>query len=331
MLRLALVALLAGGCTLLYGPPKQPADLGGGADAALDDLATTDDIAGLDLAGVVVWSAQDAATLQNLRAISGCSANNLFAPGTGGTVDRSTVAGTWTPTLLGANALLAASVSTCARIFVVGKSGTTYFSSDALTYKLKVAGSADLAGVWANAVGAAAVGVGGVAFYAPSSNNNWAAKTSGTTADLLAVWGSGTTFYAAGAGGALVRSTNSGQTWTAATTGVTTTLRAGWASASGDDVYIVGDGGVILHSTDAGATWPPAASGTSAALRGVWGSSPGDVYVVGAGGTILHSTDSGATWVAESGNTSSGLNGIWGSSPSDVYAVGDSGTILHRP
>ena len=333
MLRLALVALLAGGCTLIYGPPKEPADLGGGVDAALDDLATTDDLAGLDLAGVVVWSAQNAATLQNLRAITGCTATNLFAPGTGGTLDRSTVAGTWMPTLLGANELLAAAASTCSNIYVVGKAGTTYYSTDSgQTFKAKTAGSADLNGVWANGVAAAAVGAGGVAFYAPTGNNAWIEPN--RAAPRPTSWRSGAparpSTPRAPAAPSCVRPT-ADRPGPRRRRSPTTTLRAGWASAAGDDVYVVGDGGVILHSTDAGATWPAAASGTSAALRGVWGSSPSDVYVVGASGTILHSTDGGATWVAESGNTSSGLNGIWGSSASDVYAVGDSGTILHRP
>jgi hypothetical protein len=328
--RIALVALFSAGCTLLYGPPKQsaPNDL---SVPSRYDLAPGDAaVAPVDLAGAVVWSTQNAATLQNLNAIVGCSATNLFAPGTGGTLDRSTTTATWTPTLLGASDLLAASTSTCANIWIVGKNGTTYYSADGVTYKLKTQGTADLRGVWSNGVGAAAVGAGGVALFANLGGSAWSNKSSGTTADLDAVWGSGATFYAAGSGGTIVRSVNSGQAWTAVTTG-TATLRGGWASASGNDLYAVGDGGVILHSSDGGTSWPATPSGTNASLRAVWGSSPADVYVVGAAATILHSTDGGGSWVAESGNTSASLNGVWGSSATDVYAVGDSGVILHRP
>jgi photosystem II stability/assembly factor-like uncharacterized protein len=321
MARLALAALLVGGCTLVYGPPK--------GNRASSDLGA-EDLSSGDGENPVVWSTQTAATLQNLRAITGCSATNLFAPGTGGTLDRSTAPPTWMVTLLGATDLLAASTSTCANLYVVGKAGTTYYSSDGVMFRQKTSGTGDLNGVWSNGVGAAAVGAGGVALFAQLGNNNWLNKPSGTTADLEAVWGSGATFYATGAAGTILRSTNSGQSWSAMTVGVAT-LRGGWASASGNDVYAVGDGGVILHSSDGGATWPASPSGTTATLRAAWGSAPDDVYAVGVAGTILHSTDSGASWRVEVGNTAADLNGVWGSSASDVYAVGDSGTILHRP
>jgi photosystem II stability/assembly factor-like uncharacterized protein len=333
MRRLALVLILVSGCTFIYGPSK----VGNthGHDMARDDLSLThlpgDAGPTRDLKSSVVWSKQAAATLQNLYAINGCSATDLFAPGTGGTLDRSTTAATWNPMLLGANDLLAVTTSTCANTYVVGKAGVTFYSSDGVNFRQRTAGSADLTGVWSNGVGVAAVGTGGGAFYvALGSNGGFSSRTSGTTSDLEAVWGSGASFYAGGADGTILRSSNSGQSWTAMTVG-TARLRAGWASASGNDVYAVGDGGVILHSSDGGTSWPAASSGTSASLRGVWGSAPNDVFAVGEAGTILHSSDGGTTWFIESGNTSVNLNGVWGSSASDVYAVGDSGTILHRP
>jgi hypothetical protein len=332
MRHLAPVLLLVGGCTLVYGPAKQ--------GRAAQDLGATDQSPAADQAGrygdgdlkpSLVWSTESAATLQNLNAIVGCGATDLFAPGTGGTLDRAMAAGVWSPTLLGATELLAAATSSCANIYLVGKSGTTYYSSDGVNFKLRTSGTADLTGVWSNGVGVAAVGAGGVALYlALGSNGAWSARSSGTTADLDAVWGSGASFYAAGAGGTILRSSNNGQSWSAMTVG-TARLHGGWASATGSDVYAVGDGGVILHSSDGGTSWPAEPSGTSASLRAVWGAAPDDVYTVGAAGTILHSSDGGKSWLRESGNTSANLNGVWGASASDVYAVGDSGTILHRP
>ncbi len=329
MTRLALMAFVllgAGGCTLIYGPQKQGADLGD----APDDLAGSDAMPG-DGNAPPAWTIESAGTLQDLHAVGGCTATNLFAPGTGGTLDRSTTmaAATWTPMLVGANALFGVTTSTCADIYVVGKAGVAAYSSDGTTFKVKMPVATDLFGVWSNGNAAAAVGAGGVTLSVMLGNSNWMTKPSGTTQDLNAVWGSGTTFYAAGGAGTILRSTNSGLAWTAKTFG-TATLRGGWASASGDDVYAVGDGGVILHSSDGGSTWPAATSGVTTPLRAVWGSAADDVYVVGAGGVILHSSDGGATFTADASNTTADLNGVWGSSAGDVYTVGDSGTILHR-
>src|SRR6185312_8930584 len=259
--------------------------------------------------------------LQDLHAITGCNPGNLFAPGTGGTLDRATMLPTWAPSLLGANDLFGVSTSTCANVYVAGKAGTTYYSSDGTNFTLKTVGTANYAAVWSNGVGAAAVGSGGAAIYTTIGSNRFSAKTSGTTQDLFAIWGAGATFYAAGAGGTILRSTNSGMAWTAKTFG----------TATGNDVYAVGDGGTILHSSDAGTTWPAATSGTSVDLRAVWGSSPNDVYAVGDNGTILRSVDGGQTWNAETSNTTADLQGVWGSSAGDVWAAGTSGALVHRP
>jgi hypothetical protein len=329
MRALAFAALLAGGCTLVYGPSKigntGDADMSsGGGDGGTDDGGTDD--AGPSIA----WSTRSSGTLQDLHAIVGCDPANLFAPGTGGTLDRATMLPTWMPSLLGALDLLGASASTCSDVYVVGKAGTAYFASDGHNFTLRTVGSADLNAVWSNGVGAAAVGTGGAALYVALGSNKFAAKASGTTQDLFAVWGAGAIFYAAGAGGTILRSTNSGMTWTAKTFGAAT-LRGGWASATGNDVYAVGDGGTILHSSDAGTTWPAATSGTSVDLRAVWGSAPNDVYAVGDGGTILRSVDGGQSWSAETSNTTADLHGVWGASAGDVWAVGTSGALVHRP
>jgi hypothetical protein len=62
-------------------------------------------------------------------------------------------------------------------------------------------------------------------------------------------------------------------------------------------------------------------------LAAIWGASPSDIYAVGFRGTAIHGN--GNAWQPMTTGTAVDLNGVWGSSISDVFAVGDNGTILH--
>lgn len=102
-------------------------------------------------------------------------------------------------------------------------------------------------------------------------------------------------------------------------------LRAIWP-LSASAAWAVGTEGTILAWN--GTTWNKLPSPSKLDLYGVWGSSENDVWAVGQRGTLLRWDGSRWSSLWHDHANGNNLNKIWGSSPDDVRAVGDKGTVL---
>jgi hypothetical protein len=327
---LALCALAMGGCTILYGNPRD----GGGADFADSDLAGAD-LTGSDgpvgdLAPAVLWTQQISNTVQSLNAVWGCSATNVYAAGAGGTVLHAIAPGTWTAKTAGTAPLYAIGGLSCTDVFVVGQGGAMFLTKNDDLYLPQAPGTAsDLHGVFPLFMNVVVAGKGGTVLRSNAGLSVWTAMTSNTGADLLTLTGRAGLLWAVGSSGAIQHFDS--VTWKSQPSGTAVTLRGVFLPAAGNDVWVVGDGGTVLHSTNLGGAWAPVVVPISVNYLGVWGSSGQDVYVVGELGVILHTVDGGATWAREAGPGTATLRAVWGSGASNVYAVGDDGTVLHYP
>lgn len=326
---LALLAIALSGCTILYGDPRSPdggADLSGSSDLSGGDGATG------DLAPAVIWTQHTSNTLQNLNAVWGCSASNVYAAGVGGTVLHSTVAATWTAKTAGAAPLYAVGGPDCANVFLVGQGGAMFTTKNDDLYLPQATGTmADLHGVQPLFNTMLAAGKAGTVLRSNAGLSVWSPMTSNTAADLLTLEGRAGLLWAVGSSGAIQHFDNGPFTWTSQPSGTAVTLRAVLVPPTGNDLWVVGDGGTVLRTTNLGGTWSPVAVPISVSFYGVWGANGQDVYIVGELGVILHTVDGGASWQREAGPGTATLRAIWGSGASNVYAVGDNGTVLHFP
>lgn len=112
-----------------------------------------------------------------------------------------------------------------------------------------------------------------------------------------------------------------GETWKDAFTGdPTTILYAVWGSAA-NDVWAVGS--TALHYD--GVEWTAVPTRGVGGV-GVWGTGPADVFAV-TGSAILHYD--GATWTQVFYDPDARLRAVWGSATDDIWAVGSQGSALH--
>jgi hypothetical protein len=153
----------------------------------------------------------------------------------------------------------------------------------------------------------------------------------GTSGNIMAIWGSSSNnVYAASSSGTIFNEKNTNGTWNQMTTpGSTGTLYAMYGSSS-TDIYAVGASGVVLHNTGTN-TWTAQASNTTNTLRSVWAdpaTSPytADAYAVGDAGTVQHYN--GNKWINMPAPVTSRFRGIFGTSSTNLYVVGDNGVVL---
>jgi photosystem II stability/assembly factor-like uncharacterized protein len=154
------------------------------------------------------WTPQTSGTTQDLDAIWGSGANDVYVGGQNGTLLHSVDHGqTWTPQDAG----------TPQAFFTIWGSG----SED----------------VYACGIGC---------YHSTNRGQNWTLlpKLSFT---VTALWGSGPNdLFAVGYGGGIAHTADHGQTWTAEQSGVTADLFAIWGSGP-VDVYVAGDLGTMLR------------------------------------------------------------------------------------
>jgi hypothetical protein len=148
---------------------------------------------------------------------------------------------------------------------------------------------------------------------------------------LKGVWtGNGRRYYISGSGGAAYRSANGFETFEALDTRVSEPLRGIWGTAN-DNVYTVGLDSLILRFngqwrrvSNEGADALPRAF-----LFGVWGRGGDDITLVGWRGTVIRRL--GGAWFAEETGIEADLRGVWVDAETGLaFAVGASGTVLRR-
>jgi len=235
------------------------------------------------------WALVDAATSENLRAIAFAGSTGWLV-GDGGTVCLSTGGGAWSARDAGTFATLRGVAAVDGGVAcAVGDGGIAVFTSNGGdSWGLAQTPATRLYAVeFATAATGFAVGQGGAIVQTNNGGADWISVASGSTAHLYALARVGDIWWAAGAGGTVLRSVDDGANWFPLATPSAAALRAiafrdeleGWA---------VGDGGTLLHSINGGDTWEQEEAGIgSAGLRGlsIFGSEPG--WAVGDGGAAL--------------------------------------------
>ena len=334
---LACLALLASGCSLWFGDPRNSAstDLAGadlaGADLAGADLADIDLAQPMgDLAGMR-WTMQTSQTTANLRGLWGCSSTDVHVVGVG--VMLHLESGAWTKvTSPGSGATFnAVSGNNCSNVYAAGMGGLIYYSNgnDVWTQQNSMTAQ-DLWGMWGSRTSLALVASGAGAIETSTGGGAWAVAT--PTTGRTVVEGVGATVWLVGTGGQAFVSTDSGATFKAKNVPKfgTIDLYGLWISSDAQTVMVVGDGGNIWRSTNGGNSFKSQSSPTTNRLRSIWSPDGTEVFAVGDAGIILHSTDGGTSWLAENSQVSSDLWKVWGTATNNVFAVGDGGVILRR-
>ena len=110
-------------------------------------------------------------------------------------------------------------------------------------------------------------------------------------------------------------------------TSTTKDLNGVWVSSLAN-MFVVGDGGTILRSSG-GAYSVMSAPSAGVNLHAIFGFSLTAIYAVGDRGTVWKYD--GVMWSpVQTAGATVDLYGIWGSNESDFYMVGQNGTIIHK-
>lgn len=301
-----------------------------------------------------------------LYAVFGISASDIFAVGQAGTIVRYN-GSTWSFMDSGTNEVLSAVWGSAGNnVYAVGNRGLILKyngSSWAVDYVYPDT-SVNLNSIFG--FSATDVYAGGAGVMLHYDGTRWSMMEIGRAGYIKGIWGtSHSNLYAVDNLG-LIHKYN-GSVWTvAADYSPDAMLESVWGAAA-NDVYACGndmDGNYIYHYN--GSTWEVVYQIEAVKhLTAVWGSAANDVYAVGAGGIMLHYDGTawseqavysvgynglwgssagnvllvgnygalirknGASWNIESGQYVWNLDALWGTGPSNVYAAGSSGTILH--
>jgi len=283
-------------------------------------------------AAASTWSAMTSGTVNDLRAIWGTSASNVYAVGTNGTILHYNVADWSSMTSNTVNSLYGIWGSSATDIFAVGELGTIVHYDgtgwSTMTSNVNVVGPGSyLFDVWGTANNNVyAVGGDGInQYYTHYYGSVWAVTGHKDPNSFWGVWGSSANdIFMVGQNGTIAH--YNGTTWSDQSYATTQDLDDVWGS-SGSDVFAVTSTGTDhLYRYDGSIPWHQTSPGFGQ-CSDVWGTSSSDVFVVGHSGTIRHYN--GSTWDDMDFATAQWLQGVWGSGSDDVFAVGASGTILH--
>jgi len=284
------------------------------------------------------WAQQTNPTANDLNAVAGLGASNVFAVGVSGTLLQTTNSGVnWNSLASGTTRTLVGVSGGGTNLFLVGGGGTVISSTNSgANWATTAFGTeSNLHAVWGtSSANVYAVGAGGTILK--WNGTGLSQETSGTTQDLNGIWGAAANdVWAVGNAGTVAH--YNGTAWSVTTLATAANFRGVWGSAA-NNVYIVGDTGAVWRWN--GSTWGGVAGVATAAtkegllrnLNAVWGSSATDVYFVGDTGIIVHGD--GITWTQQPYETGfpihRDLHGIWGTSPTDVWAVAKHTVILHN-
>lgn len=271
------------------------------------------------------WQAARVASGQNLNDIWGIAANDIFAVGTFGAIQRWNGA-TWAPMTSGTSETLHGVWGTSgSNMYAVGANGTI-LRWNGSNWLPETSGTTEgLNEVWGSAANDVfVVGDNGTILHSAGSGS-WSPMTSVGTLNINAVWGTGpSNVYAAGTGGLIQRW--NGVTWSEDNFNnyFGTQIFGLWGSGP-NDIFTVGSFGTIAHWN--GSSWAAMSSGTSLWLNGVWGTGPTHAFAVGDGGTILHWN--GLAWTPMKSDTTNGMTSVW-STPGGAFVAGPSMTLYRR-
>jgi hypothetical protein len=279
-----------------------------------------------EAAAPAAWKEVKSAGSDQLLAIWGASASNIFVVGKAGAMLRHD-GKSWSAMSSGSTNDLHAVWGTGSTVYAAGDNTILVF--DGQSWKEDPDyygyGSDAFRGLWgSSASDVRVVGAGGS--IQRKDAGYWNDETTGTTQDLNAIWGaSATEIFVVGRAGTILK--GDGKAWTKQASGTSSDLQAVWGSAA-NDVWAAGLDGAVLHYD--GKAWSSAGPASSSYFFGVWGAGK-LVFVVG--NPVFKADESvfrwdGASWSKMSAPKLLAFEAIWGVSASDVYALAKS-SILH--
>jgi hypothetical protein len=338
---LALVAVAATGCTLIYGDRHHtsqgsggPGDLGGGIAADLGGGVTRDFATGADAAPSADLGAVD-------DAASGCPGGCPTPPGAeSATCDGTQCTVTCMPGLMTSGASCVSRWKPLpsggpsfpdglwgtgpSALYVTGNS--SFYQYDGMGHWTQLLNF----GPWTSVGGSSATDFYVVGDGIQHFTSSASAESTGVSKSYFSVWGGGGQAYIAASARAVFHKTTPTGSWVQETPPASAESANDWYYAvwgsSASDVYVAGNN-VILHSTGNG-TWTIERDRAGATFRGLGGSAWNDLYAVGDGGLILHSVGNN-TWAQQPSGTTNNLLAVWAASISSIYAVGERDTVLH--
>jgi photosystem II stability/assembly factor-like uncharacterized protein len=207
--------------------------------------------------GGASWTAHASGTTQNLNAIHGANANEVWTAGDSGVIARASRGGAAVTTQNLNGAYFRNDTG-----YVVGDAGTALRTIDGGDTWTALTGAAagNINGVFSTGNYAYLVGDAGRIYTVPHDGTTTAltSRTSNTTANLYGVWGSptvgSTRMYAVGAGGDIRYITSASSAWSALSSGTTETLRGIQCSGASVACWTVGTNETVLKSAN-GTSW----------------------------------------------------------------------------
>ncbi len=260
----------------------------------------------------------------NLLAVAGVQADNLWAVGDKGRIMRGNGRRWWSVDTGVRDYLSGVWVATNGEVFATGYNGRALHWDGKHWQDQPTGVSNDFNGVWGSAPDDVyTVGDRGVIFH--FDGRCWKRQESPTDNLFFAVWGSGPKDVWAVGGRSNVAHYD-GTRWQSVNVGVNAHFVGVWGTGP-DDRYIVGNDGMVLHGQ--GDRWTREEVGTRQLLRWVWGSGPDDVWVAGDGGEIRRFD--GSRWQRVSYDTDLAIRGaveIATGGEIGHVLVGDDGLLL---
>ena len=227
--------------------------------------------------------------------------------------------------------------------YIVGNGGTILRTSDAGSlWSSQVSGTTrNLLGcsVGADSSHAWAVGVNGIVAegnirVTTDGGASWAKSTSGTTRTLRSVsFVNNSVGWTVGNNGTIRRTSDGGTNWNAQVgCDATTPTYRGVFALDANTAWIVGDNGTVCRTVNAGVNWlgPGGLSdGYVGSLQNTYFVNATTGWVTGNGGRIYKSTNGGATWTLQPSGTASNLGGNTFIDLNNGWSVGTAAQVLH--
>ena len=275
-----------------------------------------------DELGILKWTPSTVSqfgTFENVNAIWGASASDIWIGGTNGSTSLHHWNGSsWSPYpgAFTTEDVLALWGSSSTDVYAVG--GTKIQRWDGLSWTDVTSGSTNsLLSVWGSS--STDVYAGGFAGTLVHSTGGAFSAVSGTGIGneyVTAIWGTGPGNIYVGANSVYHYN---GTSWTTVSTGISD-VYAIWGS-SATDIWMGSATGEMVHYN--GTSWSSPVTIGNGPVSAIWGTSSTDVYMVNRVGEIWHFN--GTSWVAYK-LTDQALLGVWGSGRTDVWAVGTDST-----
>ncbi len=286
------------------------------------------------------WKALSSNTGQQLLAVWGTSASDVWAVGNGGVAVHYNGASWSVQAPPGAQSLQAISGTTSDNVYVADFAGAI-FRFDGTSWSRTP---------WFGA-GRAATGI-----FVDGPSTAWFSTVSSSTLSLAR--GTGLTvapLQVATTGGSSEFSFNPFSVWASSPTDIWVTTNQLFHSdgtklaivpnvmatavwSAGRSVFAVGNQSVSINA--GGGVWTPSTTGTVGGLRGISGTSSNRVFVTATGANAQNKAANagevrafnGTDWRNETLPAgTAGLNAVWAAPTGEVFAVGDLGTILQGP